>query len=243
MVMAGGAVAEACRQLAERVGAIGAALMQVSASDVEVADGKVRRRDNDGSVSIADVAHTWYRAPQNLPPGVNKGGLEVTAGYRPDPDTGTHSYACHAAVVRVDTETGAVVIEDYLIVEDGGKLVNPMIVDGQVLGGLAQGIGTALYEEMPYDAAGQPLAATLADYLLPGSADVPDVRLEHMETPSPWTTFGQKGIGESGAIGPPAAIVNAINDALASIGAEVTDLPATPERVLAAIAAARAGKA
>ena len=131
-------------------------------------------------------------------------------------------------------------IEDYLIVEDGGKLVNPMIVDGQVLGGLAQGIGTALYEEMPYDDAGQPLAATLADYLLPGTTDVPDVRLDHMETLSPWTTFGQKGIGESGAIGPPGAIINAINDALALLGAEVTDLPASPPRVLAAIQAVRA---
>jgi aerobic carbon-monoxide dehydrogenase large subunit len=240
MVMAGGAVAEACRQLGQRVAAIGAALLQVQAADVEVAEGKVRRKDTGGSVSIADVAHTWYRAPQNLPPGVDKGGLEVTAGYRPDPDTGTHSYACHACVVRVDTETGAVVLEDYLIVEDGGKLVNPMIVDGQVLGGLAQGIGTALYEEMPFDELGQPLAATLADYLLPGTTEVPDVRLDHMETLSPWTTFGQKGIGESGAIGPPAAIVNAINDALAPLGAEVLDLPASPPRVLAAIAAARA---
>ena len=240
MVMAGGAVAEACRQLGGRIAAIGAALLQVQAGDVEVVDGKVRRKDTGGSVAIADVAHTWYRAPQNLPPGVNKGGLEVTAGYRPDPDTGTHSYACHACVVRVDTETGAVVLEDYLVVEDGGKLVNPMIVDGQVLGGLAQGIGTALYEEMPYDEAGQPLAATLADYLLPGATDVPDVRLDHMETLSPWTTFGQKGIGESGAIGPPGAIVNAINDALAPLGAEVLDLPASPPRVLAAIAAARA---
>jgi carbon-monoxide dehydrogenase large subunit len=247
MVMAGGAVAEACRQLGERIAAIGAALLQVRADEVEIADGKVRRKDSvgvdgGGSVSIADVAYTWYRAPQNLPPGVNKGGLEITAGYRPDPDTGTHSYACHAAVVTVDTATGAVVLEDYLIVEDGGKLVNPMIVDGQVLGGLAQGIGTALYEEMPYDETGQPLAVTLADYLLPGTTDVPDVRLDHMETLSPWTTFGQKGIGESGAIGPPAAIVNAINDALAPLGAEVTDLPASPPRVLAAIAAARAAK-
>jgi carbon-monoxide dehydrogenase large subunit len=242
MVMAGGAVAEACRQLAGRIAAIGAALLQVSAADVVVAGDAVRRRDNSGSVAIADVARTWYRAPQNLPPDVNKGGLEVTAGYRPDPDTGTHSYACHACVVRVDTDTGRVVIEDYLVVEDGGTLVNPMIVDGQVLGGLAQGIGTALYEEMPYDTAGQPLAATLADYLLPGTTDVPDVRLDHMETPSPWTTFGQKGIGESGAIGPPAAIVNAINDALAPLGAEVTDLPASPPRVLAAIQAARTAK-
>jgi aerobic carbon-monoxide dehydrogenase large subunit len=238
-VMAGGAVAEACRQLAVRVAAIGAALLQVSPADVVVENGQVRRKDMDSSVSIADVAHTWYRAPQNLPPDVDKGGLEITAGYRPDPDTGTHSYACHAVVARVDTETGAVVLEDYVIVEDGGKLLNPMIVDGQVMGGLAQGIGTALYEEMPFDSEGQPLAATLADYLLPGTTDVPDVRLEHMETLSPWTTFGQKGIGESGAIGPPGAIVNAINDALAGLGAEVMDLPASPSRVLAAIQAAR----
>ena len=239
-VMAGGAVAEACRQLGERVAAIGAALLQVTRGEVVIEGGRVRRRDSDSSVTVADVARTWYRAPQNLPPDVDKGGLEVTAGYRPDPDTGTHSYAAHAVVAKVDTETGAVALEDYVVVEDGGKLLNPMIVDGQVLGGLAQGIGTALYEEMPYDGDGQPLAATLADYLLPGTTDVPMARLDHMETPSPWTTFGQKGIGESGAIGPPGAIINAINDALASIGAEVTDLPATPERVLAAIQAARA---
>jgi carbon-monoxide dehydrogenase large subunit len=238
-VMAGGAVAEACRQLSVRIAAIGAALLQVPPTDVVVEGGQVRRKDSDSSVSIADVARTWYRAPQNLPPDVDRGGLEITAGYRPDPDTGTHSYACHAVIAKVDIETGGVVLEDYVIVEDGGKLLNPMIVDGQVIGGLAQGIGTALYEEMPFDAEGQPLAATLADYLLPGSTDVPDVRIEHMETLSPWTTFGQKGIGESGAIGPPAAIVNAINDALASLGAEVMDLPASPSRVLAAIHAAR----
>ena len=95
----------------------------------------------------------------------------------------------------VDRRTGAVALEDYVVVEDGGKLVNPLIVDGQVIGGLAQGIGTALYEEMPFDTEGQPLAATLADYLLPGATEVPDVRIEHMETLSPWTTFGQKGIG------------------------------------------------
>jgi carbon-monoxide dehydrogenase large subunit len=239
MVMAGGAVAEACRQLGDRVAAIGAALLQVDVAEVAVQGGAVYRRDTGASVSIAEVAHTWYRKPQNLPAGIHTGGLEVTAGYRPNPDTGTHSYACHAVIVRVDTGTGAVVLEDYVIVEDGGTLVNPMIVDGQVIGGLAQGIGTALYEEMPFDDQGQPMAATLADYLLPGAGEVPDVRLEHMETPSPWTTFGQKGIGESGAIGPPAAIVNAINDALHRMGVEVFDLPASPSRVLAAIQAAR----
>jgi carbon-monoxide dehydrogenase large subunit len=125
------------------------------------------------------------------------------------------------------------------VVEDGGVLVNPMIVDGQVYGGTAQGIGTALYEEMAYDIAGQPLASTLADYHLPGAAEMPSVmRIEHMETPSPYSRFGQKGIGEGGAIGPPAAIANAINDALKDLGVEVDRLPVTPERLLEKIMAA-----
>lgn len=105
------------------------------------------------------------------------------------------------------------------------------------VGGVAQEIGTALYEEMPYDAEGQPLATTLADYLLPGATEVPVMRIAHMETPSPLSYFGQKGIGEGGAIGPPAAIANAVNDALAPLGAEITELPMTPRRVLAALRA------
>ncbi len=239
MVMAGGAVAEACRLLGERALAIGAALLQAPVEGCSLRAGAIHH--GEAQVTLDQVARTWFRSPQNLPANVDRGGLDVTAGYRPDPDTGTHSYAAHAVVARVDTETGNVTLEQYVIVEDGGVLVNPMIVDGQVLGGAAQGIGTALYEEMPFDTEAQPLAGTLADYLLPGATEVPDIRIEHMETPSPWTRFGQKGIGESGAIGPPGAIVNAINDALAPLGAEVLDLPATPARVLAALA--RAGRA
>ena len=116
--------------------------------------------------------------------------------------------------------------------------VQLQIVDGQVLGGTAQGIGTALYEEMPFDEAGQPLASTLADYRLPGAAEVPAVRIEHMETPSPYSRFGQKGIGEGGAIGPPAAIADAINQALAPLGVEVDETPITRERLLKKIAQA-----
>ncbi|MBP0496142.1 xanthine dehydrogenase family protein molybdopterin-binding subunit [Pararoseomonas indoligenes] len=239
-VMGGGAVAEACRLLGERALAIGASLLQAEPGGVEISGGAVRRRDGGAEVTLEEVARTWYRRPQNLPRGVDPGGLEVTGGYRPDPDTGTHSYACHAVVARVDTETGEVVLEDYVIVEDAGQMLNPMIVDGQVLGGLAQGVGTALYEEMPFDASGQPLAGTLADYLVPGAAELPATRIDHMETPSPWTRFGQKGIGESGAIGPPAAIVNAVNDALHRFGAEVMDLPASPARVIEALEKARA---
>lgn len=140
--------------------------------------------------------------------------------------------------MSVDTESGAARILDYAVCEDGGVLVNPMIVDGQVTGGVAQGVGTALYEEMPFDAAGQPGAATLADYELPGAREVPVLRIEHKETPSPYTRFGQKGIGEGGAIGPPAAIANAVNDALRRLGARVDRLPITAHRVVAAVLAA-----
>jgi carbon-monoxide dehydrogenase large subunit len=235
MVMAGGAVATACTELAERIAAIGAHLLQTSPAQVKVGAGIVA--GPSGEVPIADVARTWYLRPQDLPEGVAPGGLEVTTGYKPTRDSGTFSYAAHAVVVEVDTELGDIKILDYAICEDGGKLINPMIVDGQVVGGLAQGIGTALYEEMPFDAAGQPGAATLADYILPGATEVPDVRIEHMETLSPLSFFGQKGIGEGGAIGPPAAIANAVNDALAPLGVEMLELPITPRRVLAALLA------
>jgi carbon-monoxide dehydrogenase large subunit len=237
MVMAGGAVATACRELGQRLANIGAHLLQATPEQVSVRDGKVI--GPSGSVEIGEIGKTWYLRPQDLPEGVAPGGLDVTAGYKAVRDSGTFSYAAHAAVVSVDLELGTVRILDYVVVEDGGVLVNPMIVDGQVFGGTAQGIGTALYEEMPYDAHGQPLASTLADYMLPGATEVPAIRVEHMETPSPYTTFGQKGIGEGGAIGPPAAIANAVNDALAPLGVELTELPITPKRILAALAAAR----
>ena len=115
-----------------------------------------------------------------------------------------------------------------------------MIVDGQILGGAAQGIGTALYEEMPFDETGQPMFSTLADYVLPGATEVPDIHIEHMETPSPYSLFGQKGIGEGGAIGSVAAVTNAVNDALFRVGAEVCETPMTPRRILTAIQDAKA---
>ncbi|MBM3486444.1 MAG: xanthine dehydrogenase family protein [Alphaproteobacteria bacterium] len=236
MVMAGGAVASACRIIAERARRIGAHLLQAPLDEARLEGGAVVA--GAGSVPLTEIARTWYLRPQNLPAGVDQGGLEVTAGYKPRNDQGTFSYAAHAAVVAVDPATGAVEILDYVVVEDGGTLVNPMVVEGQVFGGAAQGIGTALYEEMPYDANGQPLATTLADYTLPGTTEVPDIRILHMHTPSPYTEFGVKGLGEGGAIGPPAAIVNAINDALRPLGIEVTETPVNPRRLRAAIAAA-----
>jgi len=211
--------------------------MQADAEQVSLRDGKVC--GPAGEVSLADVAALWYLQPENLPEDADPRGLEATEGYKTVVDSGTFSYAAHACAVAVDIETGEVQILDFVVVEDGGVLVNPMIVDGQVYGGAAQGIGTALYEEMPFDAAGQPLASTLADYHLPGAAEMPPIRINHMESPSPYSRFGQKGIGEGGAIGPPAAIANAVNDALSALGVEVDETPISMDRLLAKLTAAR----
>ena len=235
-VMSGGAVATACEKIAERAASIAAHLMQVSTEEVRFKNGEIVGPTS--SMSLEEVAQIWYLKPQLLPPDIDSGGLEVTVGYKPKTDSGTFSYASHAVVVAVDPELGDVEILDYVIIEDGGTLINPMVVEGQVYGGAGQGIGTALYEEMPFDAAGQPLASTLADYLLPGPTEMPHFRVFHMETPSPNTKFGIKGIGEGGAIAPPAAIGNAINDALASLGVELCESPMSPRRILAAIAEA-----
>jgi aerobic carbon-monoxide dehydrogenase large subunit len=238
MIMSGGAVAAACDELAERVLKIGAGLLQARREDVRIENGFVV--GPSGRIGVSEIARIWYRRPQDLPADVDPRGLELTAGYKAKRDTGTFSYAAHAAVVAVTPDTGEVEILDYVVVEDGGVLVNPMIVDGQVCGGTAQGIGTCLYEAMPFDSQGQPLASTLLDYMLPGPTEVPDIRILHMETPSPYTEFGMKGLGEGGAVGPPAAIVSAVNDALRTLGVEVHDLPLTPECILAAIDTARA---
>ena len=241
MVMAGGAVAAACEVLGERIAALGAHLLQARREEVTLRDGGVH--GPSGHVSLEDVARLWYLQPEHLPEGADPRGLEVMEGYKTVVDSGTFSYAAHACVVAVDPESGETELLDYAVVEDGGVLVNPMIVDGQIYGGVAQGIGTALYEEMPYDESAQPLASTLADYHLPGPCEMPAMRIDHMETPSPYTRFGQKGIGEGGAIGPPAAIANAINDALENFGVEVDSTPITMQTLLAKIVAASAAAA
>src|SRR5262249_31910013 len=207
MVWAGGATARACRELARRVATIGAALLQTDVNSVIVRNGSVF--GPKASVSLYDIARAFYLAPADLPGDIDPHGLEVTQGYSPERLTGIHTGSAHAAMVAVDPETCGVEILDYVVAEDAGVLVNPMIVDGQIRGGTAQGGGSALYAEAPFDGQGQPLASTIADYLLPGCAEVPNIRVLHMETPSPYTEFGQKGVGEGGAIGPAAAIANA----------------------------------
>jgi carbon-monoxide dehydrogenase large subunit len=236
IVMSGGAVSRAADVLAGRIKAIAAHLLQVTAADVTFLDGRIHA--GAASLSYGDIGHAWYARPEQLPDEVNTGGLEVTEGYKPAVDTGLFSYATHAARVAVDAETGQVEILDYVIVEDCGRVVNPMIVEGQACGGAAQGVGTALFEECPYNDDAQPLASTLMDYLLPGPTELPSFRVHHTETLSPHSAHGIKGVGEGGAIAPAGAIVNAINDALGPLGAVLRDIPANPDRVLAAIAAA-----
>jgi len=236
IVMAGGAVSRAAEKVAARVKAIAAHLLQADPADVIMRDGRIHA--GAASLDFADIGRAWYLRPDQLPDGVAMGGLETTEGYKPATDNGVFSYASHAVKVAVDAETGQVEILDYCIVEDCGRMVNPMIVEGQTYGGAAQGVGTALFEESAYDENGQPLASTLIDYLLPGATEIPRFRIKHTETLSPHSAYGIKGVGEGGAIAPSAAIVNAINDALAPLGARVNDIPASPERILAAIAKA-----
>jgi carbon-monoxide dehydrogenase large subunit len=161
-------------------------------------------------------------------------GISESGTYDPP---GTFSNACHVAVVEVDVETGRTTVERYLVAEDAGRIINPMIADGQVHGGIAQGIGNALLEEIIYDAHGAPLTATLADYMPPTAHEIPPIELHHMETPSTESITKAKGLGEGGAIGAPAAVVNAINDALSPFGVSIDEIPATPQRIRAALRA------
>ena len=239
IVMAGGATLKACAELIPRIIKIGAFL--IGCKDEEARFDKVHGVVGpDGkSVDLKEICSVWYLRPDRAPLDVDRRGLEVSVSYKPDRDSGAFSYASHAVAVAVDTETGQVEILDYVIAEDCGTLVNPMVVEGQTLGGVAQGIGTAMYEEIQYDANGQPNASTFADYLLPGPTEIPNMRIFHMETPSPYTMYGIKGMGEGGAIAPPAVIFNAVNDALRATGAEVSKTPLTPHRLLAEIERAR----
>jgi len=154
-------------------------------------------------------------------------------------ETVTYSNAVHVAIVDVDPETGAVKIVRYAVAHDCGRIIHPAIVDGQIRGGVAQGIGGALFEEIVFDEAAQLLTGSLMDYPLPASTHVPPINIVHLETPSPRNPLGVKGVGEGGAISPPAAIANAVEDALAPFGVRVTETPLTPSRIAGLLAAAR----
>ena len=195
-----------------------------------------RERGGNGAawLGIAELARLAHSPLQPLPAGVEP-GLEVHAAY--DPPGVPVSCAAHVALVEVDRLTGAARVLRYVVAEDCGPIINSAAVDGQIRGAVAQGIGCALLESVDYDEGGQHRSATLMDYLVPSVGDVPPIDIVHMETPSPFTESGIKGMGESGIIGAPAAVVNAVLDALGAEPAEVV-LPLTPERIVAVAASA-----
>jgi aerobic carbon-monoxide dehydrogenase large subunit len=227
LVISGGACKLAADALARRIRTIAAGLLEASAQDIELVEGRARIKGTDKWVEVAQVARVAYQQSHRVDPALGP-GLRESATYDPD---GTFSNACHAAIVEVDIETGGVKIERFLVVEDAGILVNPMIVDGQVHGGVAQGIANALYEELKYDEFGNLLTTSLADYLPPTVAEVPDIEIQHLETPSQASITRAKGVGEGGAIGAPAAVINAIVDALSPFGIEFFEMPVTPQRI------------
>lgn len=235
-VIAGGVARTSAIKLREKVTALAAHMLEAAAEDLEIEDGVISVRGAPGgrTVTLAEVANFAYYQPLSLPEGIEP-GLENTSRYAPQ--SATHANSTQVCTCEVDVTTGQVTLLDYVVGEDCGVMINPNVVEGQVAGGVAQGIGGVTLEHMPYDEAGNPLAITFKDYLLPTTANVPDIRYVHLETPSQ-TPGGHRGVGEGGAIGAPACVVNAVADALAPLGVRITDQPLSPDRVLALIDAA-----
>jgi carbon-monoxide dehydrogenase large subunit len=185
-----------------------------------------------GFREIARAVHFRSNELKGLEP-----SLETTLHFA-NPRAWTFTNGAHLAVVEVDVETGRVRVLRYVAVDDCGRVVNPALLAGQIMGGVAQGIGGALLEHCVYDESGQLVTGTLMDYAVPTAADLPPIEVHHLETPAPGLPGGFKGAGEAGTAGAPAAILNAVNDALAPFGVVITDQPVTPERVLRALGAA-----
>jgi aerobic carbon-monoxide dehydrogenase large subunit len=233
LVVGGLAVVDACEKVVVKAKVIAAAMMEASAEDLEFAAGRFSvRGDPDASTSIQEIALATFAA-HNLPDGVEP-SLDSDATY--DPDNFSFPHGTHLCATEVDTETGFVTIRSYVAVDDVGVVVNPMIVEGQVHGGIAQGIAQALYEEGVYDDDGNLLTTTMADYLLPSAADLPSYKTERTESPAA-NKLGVKGVGEAGTIASTPAVVNSIMDALKPFGIRDIEMPCTPERVWRAIQA------
>jgi aerobic carbon-monoxide dehydrogenase large subunit len=240
LVISGGACKLAAAALRDKLARLAGHVLEADPGDIEIRAGTARVRGTDMSVEIATLArhahHQIHRFGKEHDP-------HLSAQATHDP-AGTFSNACHVAVVEVDPETGHVAIERFLVVEDAGVLINPMIAEGQVHGGVAQGIAHALFEEIVYDGEGNILTTSLADYLPPTCAEIPPIEISHLVTESAASLTRAKGLGEGGAIGAPAAVLNAIADALRPLGVGVFEMPATPQRIRALIRAAQAeGKA
>ncbi len=237
MVLAGGAATLAAHAVRDKVLNAASHLLEAAAADLVAEDGRVFVAGTDRSVTFREVARAVYSEMGRLPPDA-RDELAATRTY--DPVFGTTTSATHIAAVEIDPQTFEVRVDHFVVAEDCGRLVNPLIVDGQVHGGVAQGIGAALYEEVIYDEQGQITTASLVDYLVPSACEVPAMQVVHLESYSPTTLGGFRGMGEGGTIGAPAAVANALADALSPLGIEINELPVTPERLFRLIETARA---
>jgi carbon-monoxide dehydrogenase large subunit len=238
-VLAGTSAAQATAEVREKALAVAAGRLEAAVEDLVLEEGRIGVRGAPGrGLTLAEVAtiastpRPGYAMPTGMDP-----GLESTA-YVPVSQS-TYSSGAHAAVVEVDPETGLITVLRYVAVDDCGTVINPMIVEGQVHGGIAHGIGNAFLEEVVYDGAGQLVTGTLMEYALPRAADVPSLEVHHVVTPSPLNPLGVKGAGEGGTLPAPAAIANAVADALRPLGVEVTEMPLTRERLWRRVRASR----
>ncbi len=235
-VLGGGAATKAARVVKAKVLKAAAFLMDVAVEDLEAEGGIIRARSSNATITFRDVAHAVY-AQMGRIPHAQREDLVASESY--DPYLGTACASTHLAMVEIDPATYAVSVTRFAVAEDCGRIINPLIVDGQVHGAVAQGIGAALLEEVVHDDTGQLLTASLADYLVPIATTMPEIEIFHVEAELPDTIGGFRGMGEGGTIGAPAAIANAVADALAPLSIEVDTLPATPERLFRLVAAAR----
>jgi carbon-monoxide dehydrogenase large subunit len=233
----GEAIARAAERVQEKAKKVCAAMLEAAPEDIELADGQFRVKGQpDKVMTMAEIAGAAHIPPQELPADIEP-GLEESAFY--DPENFVFPFGAHACVVEVDAETGKVEVVRWVAVDDCGPAINPMLIDGQVHGGIAHGVGQALFEQIVYDADGQLVTGTFVDYALPTAAELPSFETDRTETPSPVNSLGVKGIGEAGTIAASPAVLNAVIDALQPIGVDYLDMPLTPMRVWEAIETAR----
>jgi carbon-monoxide dehydrogenase large subunit len=229
----GGAVAEAGRRVREKVLRIAAQRLEASPGDLELREGRIQVRGAPSrAIAFAEVARIANQQPGSLPAGMDP-GIEETAYFRPEGPA--YANGANACVVEVDPATGAVRVLRHVIVHDCGRVINPLLVEGQIHGGEMYGLAMALLEELVHDEAGQLLTASFMDYLLPSATEVPRYEIEHMESPTPLNPIGAKGAGEGGTIPAPAALASAVEDALAPFGARIRELPMSPPRLRALV--------
>ncbi len=240
-VLGGGAGTLAAKAVREKIVRVAGHLLEAAEEDIETGDGNVWVKGTDRAMTISDLARALYSDMGRVPKEMRDdlGNLESTKVY--DPFFGTTTAASHMCLVEIDPETYKTQVKRYVVVEDCGRVINPLIADGQAHGGVAQGIGVALMEEVIHDKSGQVLTASLVDYVVPSAVEVPSMDVVHVDAELPNTVGGFRGLGEGGTIGAPACIANAISDALSPLGIEITELPATQERLFRMIEAAKTG--